>query len=339
MNQDRVVQMFKKEIKQLKQGSETIIAITHRQWLGVKYATQELFQYVIEIEELNNYQQVIEIGNTILSCGVKKLLFSGFGAGWNTLCSYLKERAPTMKIIIFWHGNTTHMYEEYSWVRHYEIMQLAKDKHIDQIAFAKASMCKAYEKIGIDVIHLRNFVRKWGAFPYVDEGETIDINESIRIGIYASGNVREKNAYTQIAAASLFNNATIRLVPNDRKIEIFAEMLGVKLVKPSVQMSRGDLQMEMAKNTINFYVTLTECAPLLPLESLNNGVICIMGNNNHYFEGHELKKWLVVSQIDNIEAIFQKATVALQNKGRILKLYQEWYEINRCLVEETLSKL
>ena len=157
----------------------------------------------------------------------------------------------------------------------------------------------------------------------------INLEDSIRIGIYSSGGTWNKNAYTQIAAASMFKDATVSMVPYNERMQIFATQLGLKVNGFTGNVDRETLLKEMMKNDINFYITFSECAPLVPLESLNCGVICLTGNNHHYFEGSELEKYLVVDRPDDAEAIYQKALEALQNKDRILELYNEWYEKNR----------
>ena len=323
---DPIVVSFKEKLQDL-QAQDTI-AITHKNWLGVKNSTKELYEHVVELEELSNYQQVIELGNAILDKQVKKVIFSGFAAGWNTLCSYLKQHNEDLRIIVFWHGNTTHMYEDYSWVRYQEILQLSKEEHIDCIAFAKKSMCDIYEKMGLKVGLIKNHVEKRVEVP-IKSDRMINLEDSIRIGIYSSGGTWNKNAYTQIAAASMFKDATVSMVPYNERMQIFATQLGLKVNGFTGNVDRETLLKEMMKNDINFYITFSECAPLVPLESLNCGVICLAGNNHHYFEGSELEKYLVVDRPDDAEAIYQKALEALQNKDRILELYNEWYEKNR----------
>ena len=80
----------------------------------------------------------------------------------------------------------------------------------------------------------------------------------------------------------------------------------------------------MSKNDINLYVTFTECAPLIPIESFELGVVCITSNNHHYWEKHELSKYVVVDQNDDVIKIHEKIELCLKNRELILKLYKEW---------------
>jgi len=322
------------ELLEQKEVSD-VIAITHKHWMGVQNSTKELFEVCVVLEELNSYGQVVTIGDAIINKQPKKIVFSGFAAGWNTLCSYIKEKAPEIKIIIFWHGSTTHMYEDYSWIRYQEILQLSKDKHIDKLAFAKESMCPIYEKLGMNVGFIKNHVEK------IDYPVKKAVNKSsnLRIGIYSSGGTWNKNAYTQIAAASLFENATISLVPYNDRMHVFATQLGLKVEGKQGNISREELLQEFRQNDINLYVTFSECAPLIPIESLNCGTICLTGNNHHYFKGTRLEDLLVVKRPDDATEIYNQALRAFEHKEEIMDLYKEWYEVNKTEAKQIVNDL
>jgi adenylate kinase family enzyme len=90
------------------------------------------------------------------------------------------------------------------------------------------------------------------------------------------------------------------------------------------RINREEMFKRIANNDILVYVTFTECAPLIPLESLELGVPCITGDNHHYFEGTELEKYLVVKKEDNIIEIYNQIKYCLENKETVLQLYNNW---------------
>ena len=101
-----------------------------------------------------------------------------------------------------------------------------------------------------------------------------------------------------------------------------------KLVGEYSHLKREDLLVEMSKNDITLYVTFSECAPMLPIESLEVGTICITGNNHHYFDGSKLYDYLVVEREDDVMAIYDKINYALENKEEIFRLYKDWKKEN-----------
>lgn len=134
--------------------------------------------------------------------------------------------------------------------------------------------------------------------------------------------------FTQMAAVSLIPNAVIDMVPlNDSAIE-FAKVIGVKLDGVKNSLPRKDLIKKMSKNDVTMYVTFSECAPMMPLESFEVGVPCITGNNHHYFEGTELEDYLIVNNEENPEEIKNKLLFCLENKDKIFKLYEEFKKKN-----------
>ncbi|MNP62753.1 hypothetical protein D3C76_1580700 [compost metagenome] len=94
----------------------------------------------------------------------------------------------------------------------------------------------------------------------------------------------------------------------------------------------------MSKNDVNLYVTFTECAPMVPLESLELGVPCITGNNHHYFKNTELENYLVVKSEDDINEIAYKINLCINNRNHIIEMYKEWKKIYNFESEESVRR-
>lgn len=146
----------------------------------------------------------------------------------------------------------------------------------------------------------------------------------MKIGIYASGNTWNKNAYTQIAAVSLIENASINAIPYNNRMKSFAQQLNLNMEGSEKAVPREELLVTLASNDLNLYVTFSECAPLLPLESMNMGVPCLTGPNHHYFDGSPLKDYLIINSPDDPVEIAKKAKYAMENRKEILDLYNIW---------------
>lgn len=125
-------------------------------------------------------------------------------------------------------------------------------------------------------------------------------------------------------ATSLFDNAVLELVPLRYDVQATAAKNGLKTVGSTSHIKRDDLLVKMAENDINIYVTFSECAPMLPIESLEAGTVCLTGNNHHYFNSTKLYDYLVVEREDDVMAIYEKMKFALEHKEEILKNYREW---------------
>lgn len=311
------------------------IAIHQPEWLGVSNSTKELFEYSLPIKELYDSNDILSIGQLILGRKPKVIIFSGFAIGYVELAKVLKKLEPSISIKVYWHGNTTHMYEDYSWSRYQEVIQLCNEGIVDSWGFAKESMKILYEKAGYPSYFVKNTVK--GDLSPNESVKPVEFGDGIKIGVYASGNTWNKNAYTQLAAASLLEKVTINAVPYNSRMKHFAQQLKVKFEGSEKQISREELFEKIASNDINFYVTFSECAPLLPLESLNRGVPCLTGPNHHYFNGSPLEDLLVVNRPDDPVEISNKARYALDNKALIIKLYNEWKIENDLESEKSIT--
>ncbi|MNP50087.1 hypothetical protein D3C76_1443250 [compost metagenome] len=94
----------------------------------------------------------------------------------------------------------------------------------------------------------------------------------------------------------------------------------------------------MSENDVNLYVTFSECAPMLPIESMEMGVLCLTGNNHHYFKNTDLEKYLVVDREDDIISIYNKALYAMENKDKIMEIYKKWKINNDIESKESVEK-
>ena len=159
------------------------------------------------------------------------------------------------------------------------------------------------------------------------------------IGLYAAKKDDwRKNLFAQLAAVSLIKNATIDIIPMDYEAATFASNLGLKVTGIEKAIPRDDLIKIMSRNTLNLYVTFSECAPMLPLESFESGTICLTGNNHHYFKNNELEKYLVVNNEESPIEIANKIELCLNNKEKILNLYKIWKKENDKLCAKSVQE-
>ena len=81
-------------------------------------------------------------------------------------------------------------------------------------------------------------------------------------------------------------------------------------------------------NSVNLYVTFSECSPMLPLESFEVGVPCVTGNNNHYFKDGDLHKYTVVNNEEDPLEIVERINDCINNKKRIMEEYKKFRNKN-----------
>ena len=297
----------------------TYMCFYNSNWLGTANSTRDLFKNLINSGEIRTLKDVDKIVFAIIKKeNIKQVIFSAFPLGLYDLIKRLKALKPDLKIKVYWHASNSHMHDNYSASRNMEIIELAHNGYIDEVAICKKSLVNFYNKKGISTSFLSNQPDLLSLRPNIDK----KTNDKIRIGIYAADpRVKGKNLYNQMVAVSLVENVVLDVVPLSEEVKIFASLLNIELTGTH-RLKRDDLLKRMALNDVNLYVTYTECAPMLPLESLEIGVPCITGNNHHYFNG-KLRSYLVVNN--------ESSPIAI--KECLLKAYEHCDEINKTYMD------
>lgn len=336
-------QQFNKSIERIK----TEHVVFYREgWLGVANSTQQLFgESSVGITDYY-YDEVIEhCANRIIEKGISFVAFSGFCEGWDKLITRLNEKNSHIVIKVIWHGSMCMNIYDYDYIMFTTILKLLKEKYIKTIGFVKKSMYEFFKEKGYNVQFIANGVTLSeeikNKIKQKNEQNIKEKDNRIKIGIYASGDRWVKNFYNQMAAASLVENCIVDCLPLNYKVHEIADAINLEIKGLSTQVNHEKLLERMAKNDINLYVTFSECAPIIPLESLELGVPCITGDNHHFFECNELEQYLVVDKADNINEIYQGIKRCLDNKEEIINKYKIWRENNiresQKSVEEFLS--
>lgn len=328
----KIISIFKYNRKKINKICDEINNIKNNDYIvfynpeciGVMNSIKELFDnnQIIELKEIFNKKEITDIALKIKEKGIKQIIFSTMAYGYKSLAEFIYTLDNTIKIKFLWHGSHSlfvNKNEEYFLE---SILDLEKRGIVTGIGFMKESMAEFYKLKGYKSYFLKNTVNS------IKYNKTTKKEDSIntRIGLYASGDRWEKNTYNQLSACAMIKNAIVDVVPNTTLSKSFSELMKIELKSKETvtSLSRQELFERIARNDVNLYVTFTECAPMVPLESLELGVPCIVGNNNHYFTNTELEKYLVVKSEDNIDEIYEKINLVINNKTNIIKLYKNW---------------
>lgn len=310
-----------KKIKEfLQTNKEEYLMIYHPEWIGLSHVAKDRFNSILSLREQYTKKEAKLMAAAIVERKFKLIIFNGFANGWNYIAEEIKKTNPQIKIKVLWHGSNALLSEDYDFIIFMQILKLYKNGIINEVGFVKKSMYEFYMKKGYKCSFVMNYVDISDREKYKCEKK----DNIIHIGLYASGDRWVKNTYNQISAVSLIENVSLDCVPITYKIQELANEFNISLTGETTSLPREELFKRLVKNDVNLYVTFTECAPLLPLESLELGVPCITGDNHHYFEGSELEKYLVVKKEDNIMEIYNKIKEVLNNKEQILKIYEDW---------------
>ncbi len=311
-------------------------AIYNPECLGIMNSTKDLFKNTVGINELLNIKQINDIVDAIIEIDIKYIVFSSITFGWKALVEKIKEKNKNIKIKFLWHGTHSMFVERDESYFLYSIIEMLDRGLIDTIGFFKESMATLYSKKGYNSFYVTNNVKDIS----VTNKNAFKKNEGkIYLGLYAAGDRWGKNVVNQLSAASMIKNSVIDIIPVTPLIDEFCKTMCININDKNLKyLPRQELLNRMALNDVNMYVTFTECSPVIPLESLELGVPCIIGNNNSYFKDTKLYEYLVVKSEDNIDEIYNKAIECMNHKLEIIDLYKEWKKDYNVLATNLLRK-
>ena len=320
-----------------KNKNNKYVVFYNKDWFGPTSATKELFTNLVDCGEILSKKDVKKIGDAILSTNIRQVIFSSFAIGWKELVVYLHKNDKKIKLKTYWHGSHSQVLDSYGWERNKEIIQLHKKGYINRMATCKQSLENFYEKQDFSSTFLTNKVSIDKKI--INSKVTPRKSKEIRIGLYAAKcDDWRKNMFTQIAAVSLIENAVIDMVPLNEKAKEFCNLLGIKLEGEEKPLPREELLKRMKNNDLNLYATYSECAPMLPLESMELGVVCLSGNNHHYFKNDKLEDYIIIKNESDVNEIKDKILKGINNKNKIIDMYKKFSAKNLKMANDETTK-
>ena len=184
-------------------------------------------------------------------------------------------------------------------------------------------MTEFYKNLGYNAYYIMNNVKSMEE-DISNANNKKDKKDEISIGIYNAHSRELKNIYIQILATTFFKDSKIDIVPISKEIKEYLKVLDINYTCIDKFIPTEELMRRIKRNDINIYVTFTECSPMFPMESFEQGVPCLIGNNNDYFIGSKLRDYVCVNREDDPREIRDKIRNVLENKEEVLELYKKW---------------
>ncbi|WP_016953213.1 methyltransferase domain-containing protein [Anabaena sp. PCC 7108] len=305
-------------LQSIKQENQKILAVYVPTWLGINSATQNMFENCYALPEFLSKEQADYYAKIILSNGIKHLIIAGVSPGHLELVNSVKELNPDIRCDITWHGSYLQNCEDYAWSMMNQSVQLGKRGIIYKFGFAKKGMEKTFHSMGLRSEFLPNFVNR------IPESANAINSENPQLGIWLSGISYRKLPYAMIASVHLVSNAVLNIAGAGDRAKEWADTLGVEFnyYNPN-PIPREELHQRIKNTHLSLYLTSSECAPMLPIESLSLGVPCLIAPVSHWFEDDEyLHSRLVVPYPERPEIIAQYIQQALLEREEIIERYK-----------------
>lgn len=287
------------------------LALYTPMWSGVAASTRALFdktmplphfvhQHPSEVtsDELDEYVEIVR------ALAPQRLILSGGEQlHWDFLAKY-KAVCPQTRAEVISHSGQLQFSEDH---HRREFMMWIPAYHagmIDKIWVLKRGLDTVLQNLAINSELIENGLPQKAKFP-----RQLRSDAPVRVGIWSVDNNWRKNLISQFLAFAGDRRYEIYHTTTDSTLTSLLGAFGV----PNVRVNDGPLphaQMLswLGKMDINLYVTLSECSPMMPLESISLGVPVVVGPTTTFFDEEPLlRQRLVVSSPDDMSCV--RATV------------------------------
>jgi hypothetical protein len=297
------------------------IAVMHPNWRGIRSSTENLFEACLYIGDSQEDINDIHVYTSLLiESGCKNIVFSGFARPFTQIVINLKKEAPSLNIFCLWHGSFMQSNEEYNWEQFKVVLGLAKSNIIHKWGFVKEGMDEMMAKqFGIRTALVKNYVKA------IPKNASVVNDKTTKLGIWAISANWRKNPYAMLVACSAIENSKVYCYGHDGQVKDFINTFGINAFCQESPVPQKEMPSVLAQMHLNLYVTLSECTPMTPLESLSVGVPCLVGPNSHLFKTNDyLFESLVVPFPDKSIYIKKHIERCLTDREEIIRQYIQY---------------
>ena len=287
-----------------------VLGICHDDWCGVKNATLNQCSDVISIHQFDK-KTIKKIIFLIKKRKFDKIAINAIPDKTDQFLISLKKQLPNIKIYLIWHGSFTQQTIEDHICRFNSLYP--HFNKIDKFGFVKDNMAEVFNRSGIKAEFIPNRINETPTY------QNKNVNKIPKIGIL-SRFLWHKNNMNQIIAASLFSKKEIHTleIPN---ILYLSKLINNDLISHQF-LPHEKYKKILSEMDINLYISLTECYPMVFIESLMCGVPCLVGKTSEFIfdDQKELAKYLVVQNPEDIFEIEEKIKTVLKKYNTVIKL-------------------
>lgn len=304
-----------------KQGDKPLpLSIGHPEWRGILSASRQLFENVYTIPDNLDRSRGSYFASLIHESGAPSVTIQGFPLSYAHLVKALRKIDPGLPIFVIYHGNYLHVREDYDWKSFKAIKALHDDGDVVRVGFVKYGMAEVMAAAGMRCSFIMNLARR------VPDRESTTLPGGRHIGIWGQPDWSwKKPPYAMLAALKLVPDVTAHVFNVSPRAQEYGALLGVAADYVLDGVAQDQVPGTMSQMHLNLYVTLTECAPMMPLESLSMGAPCLFGPNSPYFlDNPYLHERLVVPYPEQAESIAACARRALDERTAIIQAYQDY---------------
>lgn len=317
-----------------KQQNDGVISIGHPDWIGIRSSARELFSHRLLLPDNLDRTSADAVARMLKEADPTKIVIQGFPLSYSWLVDSLTKRLRNVELFSIWHGSFLQAEEDYAWSSFQRLLHHYRKGQIVAVGFVKKGMAELLASTGVRTGFVMNRVRD------IPSAASTPIQDGrVHLGIWGLGHNWRKLPYAMLASFLAHPDWVAHLSGATPRVMEFIKYFGIQAETQTSSIDFRDLPQHLSRMHLNLYVTLSECAPMLPLESLASGAPCLVGPNSHYFEDDEfLKERLVVPYPDKASVIADFAVRAISERNLIIDRYRRYAAMYNDRAQKALTE-
>lgn len=288
---------------ELPAGDLSVLQVCHPDWRGVRSSALAFGDPMVQARDLTD---LIPLVGTMTARGTRTLVIQGWPPGAAALAT-AAAKADVEVLTLFHSSPAQHGVDGGEAEAVASMFALADDGVVSRVATVKAGVASAFSTIGHPVVHIPNRPPKLTGI------QPTDVPDRINVGVFLHPMWR-KNVTTQVLAS--LENGWTPYVMHDPGVPYLPQDSMVVCG----EMSQDNFLRTEAAMDLTLNVTLSECHPMMPMESYRLGVPCLTSRTSDLFASDpDLYELTTVAEADNPSAIATAATRLLEHRVEVVE--------------------
>ena len=289
-------------------------------WRGVYSSVANLFPACLPVRDALTKRSAGRVAELILQTGASRVVFGSFAPTYIHLLRALEQASRKIEVYSISYGSFMQSNERTGWTMLQLLKQLVVEGRIKKLGFAKAGMAEVYHRLGVRSAFVMHTVDK------VPAAASVPLPGGPHLGLAAvSLATWRKLPFAMLAAVTEIPDAVLHIAGAQGRVAEFVRQMRLDARISPQPLPQSELPQMLRSMHLNLYVTLSECCPMLPLESLAEGAPCLTGPNSHLFEDSAyLRSRLIVDYPERNDVIARYIRQALHERDEIIGAYRKW---------------
>lgn len=272
---------------------------------------EDNFENIVFISSSPSRFKLNKIIKILKKDNIKQVIIEDYFIGIQKFIEKLNELNITVKIV--WINGLATLNEEIELGNLIEVLNLLKNNKIHSLGFTQDNIYQVYKDLkGVKKLSLT-----------VKSSSKRQKENNTNISIYGDAYNWQSNYFNQLSALKLIDEYNLLVLNSKNIVNRFCKFFDIKNNKINKKFNVKNFKELIENLNAASCVEFSSLFDLFIIDSYNNGVPVVVGNNTLFFKNTELNDMVVVKSDDDVNEIASKINYCLKNNKKIIKIYND----------------